>query len=121
MYDNGQGVPQDYAMAVKWSRKAADQGYAPAQYALGYMYQNALQDYVRAHMWYNLAGAYWPRETGDKDRDMVAKLMARWPRKNAAKNRDMVAKLMTPAQIAEAQRLAREWRPRRQSGVAPDN
>lgn len=30
--------------------------------------------------------------------------------KNAPKFRDSVAKRMTPAQIAEAQRLAREWR-----------
>ena len=26
MYQNGQGVAQDYAEAVKWYRKAADQG-----------------------------------------------------------------------------------------------
>ena len=35
MYDNGQGVRQDYAEAVKWYRKAAEQGYAQAQYNLG--------------------------------------------------------------------------------------
>jgi uncharacterized protein len=51
------------------------------------------RDYVRAHMWFNLAAAQ-----GDQD---------------AAKARDDVAKLMTPAQIAEAQKLAREWRPKR--------
>ncbi len=59
------------------------------------------QDYVRAHKWFNIAAA-----RGYAD---------------AAKSRDMVAKLMTPAQIAEAQRLAREWKPRGQSGAAPDN
>jgi TPR repeat protein len=35
MYYGGEGVPQDYAEAVKWYRKAADQGYAPAQAGLG--------------------------------------------------------------------------------------
>jgi TPR repeat protein len=35
MYDNGQGVPQDYATAVRWYRKAAEQGYAKAQFNLG--------------------------------------------------------------------------------------
>ncbi len=30
-------------------------------------------------------------------------------RDDAVKNRDIAAKRMTPAQIAEAQRLAREW------------
>ena len=32
----------------------------------------------------------------------------------AAKNRDIVAKLMTREQIAEAQRLARDWKPKTQ-------
>ncbi len=41
MYDNGQGVPQDYAEAVKWYRLAAEQGYAYAQYNLGVMYDKA--------------------------------------------------------------------------------
>ncbi len=83
---------------------AAEQGHASAQYYLGLMYgegQGVPQDYVQAHMWFNLAGAQ-----GDKE---------------AAKARDHVAGLMTPAQLAEAQRLAREWKPRRQSGAAPDN
>jgi hypothetical protein len=34
-YYYGHGVPQDYALAVKWFRKAADQGYAAAQVGLG--------------------------------------------------------------------------------------
>ncbi len=47
------------------------------------------QDYVQAHMWFNLTAAQ-----GDKD---------------AAKNRDIVESKMTPADVSEAQRLAREW------------
>jgi TPR repeat protein len=95
MYDIGQGIPQDYAAAVGWYRKAADQGNAAAQSNLGLMYaigQGIPQDYVSAHMWFNLAAA-----TGNKD---------------AAKNRDKVAAKMTPAHIAETQRLAREWKPK---------
>jgi len=38
MYDNGEGIPENDAEAVKWYRKAADQGYAKAQYNLGVMY-----------------------------------------------------------------------------------
>ena len=38
MYAEGQGVPQDYKQAVKWSRLAADQGDGKAQYYLGAMY-----------------------------------------------------------------------------------
>jgi hypothetical protein len=33
-------------------------------------------------------------------------------RNEAVKNRDIVASKMTPAQIAEAQKLAREWKPK---------
>ena len=40
MYDNGQGVPQNYKTAVKWYSLAAEQGDADAQYNLGWMYRN---------------------------------------------------------------------------------
>jgi len=40
MYYNGEGVPQDYAVAMKWYRLAAEQGHAKAQYNLGVMYYN---------------------------------------------------------------------------------
>ena len=38
LYLRGDGVPQDYAEAVKWFRKAADHGEADAQFNLGHMY-----------------------------------------------------------------------------------
>ncbi len=91
-YMNGQGVPQDDAEALKWTRKAAEQGDARGQTQLGIVYylgRGMPQDYVRGHMWFNLSAAQ-----GNKD---------------GAQGRDIIAKLMTPAQIAEAQRLAREW------------
>ena len=52
---------------------------------------------MRAHMWFNLAASRLPP---GENRD------------NAVKARDAVTKRMTPAQIAEAQKLAREWKPR---------
>ena len=102
MYSKGLGVPQDYAKAVKWYRKAADQGNAIAQTNLGFMYEKGRgvpQDYVQAHFWFNLAALRFPPGTG---------------RAIAVKNRDLVAKLMTPAQIAEAERLAREGKPKKE-------
>ena len=54
MYANGKGVPQDYAEAAKWYRKAAEQGYADAQNNLGMMYVNGQgvpQDYAEAAKW----------------------------------------------------------------------
>jgi len=86
---------QDYTEAARWYRKAAEQGCAPAQCDLGRMYADGRgvpQDYVLAHMWFNLAGA-----SGDTE---------------GIKCRDAVAGKMTRSQIAEAQRLAREWKPK---------
>lgn len=94
LYDNGQGVPQDYKEAMRWYRLAAGQRYADALNNLGNMYSHGngvLQDNVQAHMWFNIAAAQGS--------------------KNAPTNLDIVAKKMTPAQIAEAQKLAREWKP----------
>jgi len=97
MYDAGLGVTQDNAEAMKWIRKAAEQGFAAAQVYLGQLYakgrRGVPQDLVQAHLWYNLAAAI----TGNKD---------------AVEYRDSLARRMTPAEIAEAQRLAQEWKPR---------
>jgi TPR repeat protein len=85
----------DYATALREWRPLAEQGDSTAQAALGLLYEKGRgvpQDYVRAHMWYNLAAA-----NGDKA---------------GAEFRDDLARKMTPAQIAEAQKLAREWKPK---------
>ena len=98
-YREGEGVPQDYAEAVKWYRLAAEQGYAGGQYNLGVMYNNGqgvAQDYAEAHKWVNLAAA---QSQGDEQ-------------KKFSEARDLIAEKMTPQQIAEAQRLAREWKPK---------
>ena len=95
MYDKGEGVPQDHAEAARWYQKAAEQGNDSAQFFLGFMYylgEGVPQDYVQAHMWSNLAAAQG---------SLVA-----------ADSRDKTAELMTREQIAEAQRLAREWKPK---------
>jgi len=92
LYDFGKGVPQDYGQARDWYLKAAEQGHALAQANLGVMYwmgPGVLQDYVQAHMWANLAAAQ--------------------SQEQAPTLRNILAKKMTPAQIAEAQDLAREW------------
>ncbi|MGA6943639.1 MAG: hypothetical protein WBV43_14345 [Pseudolabrys sp.] len=89
---------RDYTTAVRLNRPLAEQGDANAQYNLGVFYDNGLgvpQDKVRAYMWFNLSAA--------QGRD------------GAAAFRDLIARRMTPAQIAEAQKLAREWKPNTQS------
>ncbi len=95
MYREGHGVLQDDKEAVRWYRLAAEQGYAKAQSSLGLMYANGRgvpRDYVQAHLWANLAAAQGHE---------LARI-----------NRDRLTKQMTAAQLAEAQRLAREWTPK---------
>ncbi len=87
---------KDYAAALWIFRPLAEQGNASAQNNLGVMYAigNGIpQDYVEAHKWANLAAA-----RGNK----VAKEFM-----------DSIAARMTSDQIAEAQRLAREWKPKK--------
>ena len=77
-------VQQDHTKeAAAWLRKAAEQGSAQAQDALGRMYFGGVgvpQDYVEAYKWLSLVAVQ-----GYKD---------------AAKFRDLIASNMTPAQIA---------------------
>ena len=55
MYSLGQGVPQDYTEAIKWYRKAAEQGDAAAQNHVGLMYaqgQGVSQNFPEAAKWW---------------------------------------------------------------------
>ena len=97
LYFRSRGVHGDDAEAAIWYRRAAEKGYAPAQGALGYMFAYGAgvdENQVLAFMWLDLAG------TGTTD-DFTRGLYAQ--------QRDELARRMTPEQIAEAQRLAREW------------
>ena len=80
--------------ALSLLRKSADKGDADAQYRLGLMYAHGPdvpRDDVQADMWFNLAAG------GGNDL--------------AAKSRDRIEARMTPEQIAEAKKLAVEWKP----------
>jgi TPR repeat protein len=92
IYLKGEGVLQDYIEAMKWFRLLAEHGKADGYLNLGHMYvrgQGAEQDNVLAHMWFNLAASKGIDE--------------------AAEQRDDLTSRMTPAEISEAQQLAREW------------
>ncbi len=89
-------IQGDYQSALREFRPLAEEENAVAQNNLGAMYgdgRGVPQDYVQAHMWFNLAAA---------QEDELAR-----------KSRKRVEKRMTPEQIAEAQRLAREWKPKK--------
>jgi TPR repeat protein len=103
MYAHGQGVAEDDTEAMNWLHKAAEQGYSAAYYSLAVMYehgQGVIQDYVQAYVWFSLA---------------VAGASASEPRrrKNAVSVRDRLAARMSPAQIAQAQKLVSEWKPKK--------
>jgi uncharacterized protein len=95
-YREGVGAQKDDTAAAKWFRKAADQDNIDAQFNIGEMYElgtGVPQDYVLAYMWFSLVAS-------------------RGTRPYAITSRDRVAQQMTPEQIAEAQKLAREWKPK---------
>ena len=78
------------AMALKWYRRAAEQGDAISQYNLGVMYgfgEGVIQDYVQAHMWGNIA-----RSNGSAKSEKLLTLLG---------------EQMTASQISEAQAAAR--------------
>jgi hypothetical protein len=96
-YAAGLGVAQDYAQAAAWYRRAADQGHAASQFDLAELYARALgvqRNDVEACRWFLIAEA---RAGSAEDRAVYA----------AARER--LVRRMTTAQLAEAQRLAREW------------
>ena len=97
MYFRGDGVPEDDAEAVRWYRLAAEQGDALGQANLGLMYalgQGVPEDVVLAYMWFNLAAAQG-NLNAQSDKDI---LLGGYGEQQ-----------MTREQIAEAQRLSREW------------
>ena len=82
------------AEALQQWRAAADAGDRRAMLALGRLYLKGLgapQDYVLAHMWFNLAASRGEME--------------------ALKERDALAAKMTPQQVATAQDRASAWQP----------
>jgi TPR repeat protein len=94
-YYNGDGIPQDYEEAAKWFRQAADRGYDMPQYFLGKLYASGRgvpKNIVVSHMWFNLSAAQGNEYAKDA--------------------RDRLEQHMTSAQIAEAQKLVREWKPK---------
>jgi TPR repeat protein len=95
LHENGDGVPRDFVKARQWYEKAAAQGEAKAQFYLGMQSaygEGGPMDLVQAYMWYSLAAG-----NGNA---------------HAPGYRDDLARQMTPGQIAEAQKRAREWRPK---------
>ena len=96
IYQSGTGVLQDRGEALRWFTKASEQGDAKAMVELGKLYyigDGVKKDYVLAHFWFNVA---------TKEGSNVGEL-----------KRNIMATGMSPAQIAKAERMARDWHPKR--------
>lgn len=103
LHENGFGVPQSNGEAASWYRKAAERGHAAAQYNLGVMHEygnGVARDLVQAHLWLTLSVARLDPSLESQMRTV------------AIESVDRVAAKMTPVQLAEAARLARDWKPR---------
>ncbi|CAA6603774.1 putative Beta-lactamase [Rhodospirillaceae bacterium LM-1] len=95
IYLKGVGAQQSDHEAAKWFQRAADRGDATAQAILSGLYLNGkgvVRDRVLAYMWLNLAHAQ-----GEP---------------SALQTLHKVAEILQPSQLAEAERLAREWKPK---------
>ena len=104
LYFHGRGVPHDYAEALGWYKKAAEQGHPVAQYLLGSMYQEGWAgdyDPVEVYKWFTLA---------HRQRDRV---LTDNPKFDTRAALDGVGKGMTQDQIKRAEDAARNWRPNR--------
>jgi TPR repeat protein len=100
MNANAQGIERNDAEALKWYRMAADKGDPDSQNNLGVIYstgKGVTQDNVQAHKWFTIAAARFPASEKDK-------------RDKAVKNSELLAKKMKPEEVAQAQKLAREWK-----------
>lgn len=97
-YDDGAGVPQDFAAAAYWYQSAARRGYPPAQLALARYYWRGVgvpQDLIQGYIWANLAASRMP--PGSLDHQAAVDL------------RDFFRFKLTVPQMAQAQRLATGW------------
>ena len=91
---------QDFVEAASWYRRAADRGHAHAMSNLGILHatgRGVERDMIRAVAWFTLAAS----RTSDPGL-----------RATFAANRERAASTLTRSQVAQAERLAGEWKPK---------
>lgn len=92
MFHHGDDRSRDYEQAVKWYTHAARKGYRRAQHRLGTMYAKGLgvsRNFIKAYAWCKVSA------------DQQSKFALRKLKKIEAR--------LKPAEIAEANRLARQY------------
>ncbi len=108
-YQLGFGVTTNAVEAAKWYKRAADQGHPAAQRSLGFCYGRGLgvsRDYVEAYKWLTLVSA---TSHDNYTKDALAALETE----------------LTSEQISKARRMAREFKPQKETGssfyVSPES
>ncbi|MES2036288.1 MAG: tetratricopeptide repeat protein [Pseudomonadota bacterium] len=130
MYAKGKGMLSNHGIAASWFRKAADQGYADAQYSLGILYvtgTGVARDYNKARELFqqaanqsNASAQYQLGLLYLKGRGVTANLVEAYKWLSLAGDYDdsevfrkYVAAKMSKEEIAEAQSLAKNWKPQK--------
>lgn len=94
-YSEGIGVPKSEKEAVRWWELAAAQGFPPAQHTLGKALATGAHgvspDKIQAYVWFALSSAQGNEE--------------------ARQERDALTKQLTPAQVAKAKQIVKQWKP----------
>lgn len=96
LYDDGDGVIQDYQKALSLRRKAAKQGQSDAMFGLATMYadgRGVKKNYSKAYVWYSLASQREIEMMGFKNQVSVDE-------------RDKAAKMLSNAALLNAQKEA---------------
>ena len=107
--DNNHPTGSNRTGAIKWLRRAAQQGLPRAQVRLAEIYVHGPEspaDYIKAYAWILLATTNLSGIHRQRARSAYERMSLR----------------MTPSEIAKARRLARVWKPKTQDHVAtPDS
>jgi len=101
LLEKGRGTKPDPTEAAEWYRKAAEQGNQDGQHRLGMLYAQGLgvpRNVIEAYMWLSIAAGQ-PSAGTEAEQSLYV--------------RNRLAQEMTAEQIAEGQRRAEAWKPKR--------
>lgn len=131
LYQSGRGVPKDFEMAARYFAQSAQQGEADGAKNIGLAFtrgQGVERSLVQAYFWLSISAF---DEISQSNSEMVAQAQERSSMSqldarrlqeqlgHPAALRDKLAQSMKAEEVAEAQRLTREWRPSYQVGPPP--
>jgi len=132
MYFDGKGVPRSYVNAMKWYKQGAEKGYPQAQHAMGSMYeqgQGVKRDMAEAAKWYNMSanqgytmsqnslGILYTTGDGAVPPNLVQAYfwftLAGKEDASAATRAQRLKARLKPEQLAEAEKLIKEFKPKK--------